>query len=80
VGADPDVIAALQQVVGREPDNLPLTLHLATLMLDAGRHGEAARLARRVLEVAPADPGALEVEARASAAARGPLRLLRPLD
>jgi predicted Zn-dependent protease len=75
---DPDVIAALETVVEREPKNLALTLHLAGILLDEGRPADALRHARRILRTAPADPGALELESRASALldARTSLRLL----
>jgi predicted Zn-dependent protease len=75
---DPDVIAALEAVVDREPANLALALHLGELLLDAGRPADALAQSRRVLERAPADPSALELERRAAAAARrgGGLRLL----
>jgi predicted Zn-dependent protease len=71
VPADPDVIAALEAVVDREPANLPLTLHLAELLLDSGRPADALRRSRTILARAPADPGALDVEARARVAAVG---------
>jgi predicted Zn-dependent protease len=74
--ADPDVIAALQSVVDREPENLPLRLHLGQLLLDAGRARDALEQARRVLEHAPADRSAVELEARAAAALGGGLRLV----
>jgi thioredoxin-like negative regulator of GroEL len=78
VPVDPDVIAALETVVEREPSNLALSLHLAGLLLDDGRPRDALRHARRILEIAPADRGALELESRASALldARTSLRLL----
>jgi predicted Zn-dependent protease len=78
VPVDPDVIVALETVVEREPKNLALTLHLAGILLDEGRPADALRHARRILETAPADPGALELESRASALldARASLRLL----
>jgi predicted Zn-dependent protease len=69
--ADPDVIAALEAVVDREPANLALRLHLGELLLDAGRAADALAQARRVLTRAPADPSALELERRAAAAVRG---------
>jgi predicted Zn-dependent protease len=77
VGADPDVIAALEAVVDREPANLPLTLHLAGLLLEEGRTAEALRRCRAVLAVAPADPGALELQARAIGSSQPGLRLVR---
>jgi len=68
---DPDVIAALEAVVAREPANLPLTLHLGELLLDAGRPEDALAQSRQVLERAPADPSALALARRAVAALGG---------
>ncbi len=68
---DPDVIAALETVVAREPANLPLGLHLGELLLDAGRPADALVRSRQVLELAPADPSALALERRAAAALGG---------
>ena len=77
---DPDVIAALEAVVDREPDNLALGLHLATLLLEADRPADALRRSRQVLARAPADSSALALEGRALDARRPPrssgLRLL----
>jgi thioredoxin-like negative regulator of GroEL len=77
---DPDVIAALEAVVDREPANLALGVHLASLLLDAGRHEEALRRCRAVLAIAPADPAAREIEARAGHELPPRLRLLGPDD
>jgi predicted Zn-dependent protease len=74
VPVDPDVIAALEMVVDREPANLPLGVHLASLLLDAGRPEDALRRCNAVLERAPADPAARELAARATRRPR--LRLL----
>jgi predicted Zn-dependent protease len=78
VPVDPDVIVALEAVVEREPGNLALSLHLAGLLLDDGRPADALRHARRILQTAPADKGAQELEQRATALldARRSLRLL----
>ena len=67
--ADPDVIAALERVVDREPGNLALGVHLAKLLLDASRPEEALRRCRAVLASAPADPQARALAIRAAEAA-----------
>jgi thioredoxin-like negative regulator of GroEL len=79
VPVDPDVIAALEAVVAREPGNLALGLHLASLLLDAGRADAALEHSRRVLSLAPADRTALDLAGRAAAAADPPGRRPRAL-
>ena len=74
---DPDVISALEAVVDREPGNLALGVHLASLLLDAGRPEDALRRCRTVLERAPADPAARATADQAARAAGRPhLRLV----
>ncbi len=63
---DPDVIDALQEVVEREPARLALGVHLAQLLLDAGRPREALDRVVAVLAVAPADPAAIALRDEAS--------------
>ena len=77
---DPDVIAALERVVDREPEHVSLTLHLAALLLHAGRPADALHRARAVLAAAPADPTALELEDRALGALRAGRPGLRLVD
>jgi predicted Zn-dependent protease len=75
---DPDVIAALEAVVDREPGNLPLTLHLAELLLEDGRTDEALRRCDAVLAIAPADPLTRRLRQRALAGrGRGELHVVR---
>jgi thioredoxin-like negative regulator of GroEL len=66
VVVDPDVIDALQDVVEREPQRLALGVHLAHLLLDAGRPREALDRIVAVLAVAPADPAALALRDEAA--------------
>ncbi len=64
---DPDVIAALQEALERDGGSLALRVHLAGLLLDAGRPAEALTQCDRVLAVAPRDPLALALRVRAAA-------------
>ena len=57
-------LAALQLV----PGHLPALLALGDIALEQGGAGEALRLFRKALELAPGDPGALEGVAAAAAA------------
>ena len=62
---DDGVVAALEGALERDPDNAALAVHLAELLLDAGRPGDALRHCRAVLARDPAHAGALDVAARA---------------
>jgi SpoVK/Ycf46/Vps4 family AAA+-type ATPase len=63
-----DVIAAIEAAVAADESNVVLRTHLARLLIDAGRPAEALNHASRVLIVAPEDPAALAITARATAA------------
>jgi SpoVK/Ycf46/Vps4 family AAA+-type ATPase len=52
------LIASLTAAVAARPDDVPLRLHLAGLLLDAGRHGEAVGQVAQALQREPADPQA----------------------
>jgi predicted Zn-dependent protease len=69
---DPDVISALEAIVDREPTNLALGIHLASLLLQASRPADALTRSRAVLERAPADPFARALAIRAAEAAGEP--------
>lgn len=58
---DPAVIAALEAAVAAAPDNRALRLHLAQLLLDAGRKADAIPHAAHVLRDAPDDATALRI-------------------
>lgn len=64
--ADPDVIAALEVALERDPGNLALAVHLAELLLQADSPDEALARAESVLAVAPVDPAALQLRDRAA--------------
>jgi len=63
---DPSVIAAIEAAVNAAPENAELRLHLATLLLGAGRAEEALDHCRKILAARPDHVGALEGAARAS--------------
>ncbi len=48
-----DAVTALREALAFSPDNVPLRLHLARTLLDAGRYAEAATELREVLARAP---------------------------
>ncbi|MEU4221717.1 tetratricopeptide repeat protein, partial [Actinoplanes sp. NPDC026623] len=48
------LIDSLTAAVASRPDDLPLRLHLAELLLAAGRHGEAIGHAAQILAREPA--------------------------
>ncbi len=48
-----DAVSALREALAFSPDNLPLRMHLARTLLDAGRWAEAAAELREVLVRAP---------------------------
>src|SRR4051794_29016180 len=83
--AHSSVIAALAAAVEVSPEDLPLRLHLASLLLEAGEHPAARELFPHVLPGAPAPLGARGGGARAgggggdtgrAAGSRGLLRAL----
>jgi SpoVK/Ycf46/Vps4 family AAA+-type ATPase len=63
---DPTVIAAVEAAVEREPSNEELRLHLATLLLQAGRHADALRHAQHVISTRPDHVAALKLAADAA--------------
>jgi AAA+ superfamily predicted ATPase len=66
VPVDPSVIAALEASVAAAPDNAALRLHLAGLLVEAGRAGDALTHLRQVLVTAPDNLEALDLAARAA--------------
>ena len=63
-----DVIAALEEALRRDPESLPLRLHLAGVLAEDGVHGRALALVGEVFARDPANVEALRLGARASAA------------
>ena len=72
MAADPEVITALEASVAAQPDNIPLRLHLAGLLLDAGRPSDALRHGAEILGRSPGHDGALSIVSRATLALSGP--------
>lgn len=66
---DDAVLASLESAVEARPDDVPLRLHLASLLLDADRSPDAVRHLAAALAVAPTSPDALALMARAVGAA-----------
>jgi SpoVK/Ycf46/Vps4 family AAA+-type ATPase len=64
--SDPSVIAALEAAVAGDPGNLALRLHLAVVLLDSARPGEALAHAERVLSAKPDHVEALAIAAQAA--------------
>src|SRR5205814_7214266 len=62
--ADP-LIESLTAAVASRPEDVPLRLHLAGLLLDAGRQQEAISHAAQALQYAPDSTAARELMARA---------------
>jgi AAA+ superfamily predicted ATPase len=69
---DPELVRALRAAVDRDPDSLPLRLHLAGLLLAAGSPAEALEQYAAVLAGDPANADALRGAARAGEAAGDP--------
>jgi SpoVK/Ycf46/Vps4 family AAA+-type ATPase len=65
---DPDVVAALEASVEAAPDSIPLRLHLADVLVEAGRPSDALRHAAVVLGTSPGHDAALAIVARATLA------------
>lgn len=63
---DSSVIAAIEAAVKAEPENAELRLHLATLLLNAGRAQEALDHCQKILAARPDHVGALHGAAAAS--------------
>src|SRR5256885_15539305 len=66
---DPEVVRALRAAVDRDPDSLPLRLHLAGLLLDLGAEVEALAHYVEVLARDPANVDAIRGAQRAAEAA-----------
>jgi SpoVK/Ycf46/Vps4 family AAA+-type ATPase len=65
---DPELLAGLRAAVEAVPDNLALRLHVATLLLDAGRPAESLEHSSAVLALDPGQREAVELADRATAA------------
>jgi AAA+ superfamily predicted ATPase len=65
---DPELLAGLRAAVEAVPDNLPLRLHVATLLLEAGRPAESLEHSSAVLALEPDHRQAAELADRATAA------------
>ena len=65
---DPELLAGLRAAVEAVPDNLALRLHVATLLLDAGRPAESLEHSSAVLALVPGQREAAELADRATAA------------
>jgi len=66
---DPELVSALRSAVERDPDSVPLRLHLAGMLLAAGAAAEALQQYAALLGRDPANPEALRGAQRASEAA-----------
>jgi SpoVK/Ycf46/Vps4 family AAA+-type ATPase len=66
MASDPGVIQAIADAVERDPGNNGLRLHLARLLLDAGRPAEALIQSQQVMSSEPANLEALELGAKAA--------------
>ena len=62
----PSAIEALENAVASAPDNVSLRVHLAGVLLDAGRPEEAAAHSDRVLQGDPLHPDALVLAERSA--------------
>jgi AAA+ superfamily predicted ATPase len=56
---DPTLLASLRKAVDAAPDDVPLRLHLATLLVEAGRRDEGIREVGAILQRDPANAAAL---------------------
>jgi SpoVK/Ycf46/Vps4 family AAA+-type ATPase len=56
---EPTVLDSLRKAVAAMPDDIPLRLHLATLLMQAGQHDEAIRNLGAILQRDPANSDAL---------------------
>jgi SpoVK/Ycf46/Vps4 family AAA+-type ATPase len=65
---DPELLAGLRAAVEAVPDNLALRLHVATLLLEAGRPAESLEHSSAVLALVPGQREAAELADRATAA------------
>jgi SpoVK/Ycf46/Vps4 family AAA+-type ATPase len=65
---DPELLAGLRAAVEAVPDNLALRLHVATVLLEAGRPAESLEHSSAVLALVPGQHEAIELAGRATAA------------
>jgi AAA+ superfamily predicted ATPase len=65
---DPELLAGLRAAVEAVPDNLALRLHVANLLLEAGRPAESLEHSSAVLALVPGQHEAVELAGRAAAA------------
>ena len=65
---DPELLAGLRAAVEAVPDNLALRLHVANLLLEAGRPAESLEHSSAVLALVPGQCEAAELADRATAA------------
>jgi len=77
---DDRLIASLLAAVGSRPDDVPLRLHLAALMQQAGRLAEALAQVSHVLGVEPANPEAIRMLGSISAQLAGSPAAPPPAD
>src|SRR2546429_2170711 len=63
--ADSSLIDSLTAAVASRPEDVPLRLHLAGLLLEAGRQQEAISHAAQALQYAPDNAAARDLMARA---------------
>lgn len=68
MAADSSVADAIAAAVSASPENIPLRLHLAELLLNVNRAGEALQHCQAVLDAEPDDLSALRLAARAAKA------------
>src|SRR6201999_4590372 len=69
---DPTVLASLRKAVEAMPDDVPLRVHLATLLLQAGQRDEAIRHVGAVLQRDPGNTEALALMQRPAAPPASP--------
>ena len=60
------VISAIERAVGRDPDNIELRLHLVSLLMAAGRAGDAIAHCDETLRLEPGNAAARELAASCS--------------
>jgi SpoVK/Ycf46/Vps4 family AAA+-type ATPase len=65
---DPELLAGLRAAVEAVPDNLALRLHVAAVLLEAGRPAESLEHSSAVLALEPGQREAVELAGRATAA------------
>ena len=68
---DPELLAGLRAAVEAVPDNLALRLHVATVLLEAGRPSESLEHSSAVLALVPGQQEATELARRATDALPG---------